>query len=165
MNSSLLTFETRRIISVLVLICLVIASSGCTILSPTQYPYIDDILAEDVTLGDTWKEINVQGKIVFHGDDRFLSLFIKPPFQGDPANRGIRRPEGELFNPEIVLVDKSGRRFELSQKGFLGEMRPFFYFVEKVDPNTEFVTLLIRSDQEISVRKVTWTYVYAWEPR
>lgn len=120
------------------------------------------LLAENIHLSHEWTVIEAE-KITFSGDERFLALSIEKPFFVDFDKKGIIAADGQVFNPDLLLIDAGGNEFPLFYRGSIGRMRPYYKLVDEQNGNRQFVELRIRSSQQLNLTKITWTYYYAWE--
>jgi hypothetical protein len=153
----------------LILICFLVIVLGGSLVgvgawymrSSQNSAFKDSVLVENLLISTEWQEIEAKDLIKIKGDRQFLSIVIDEPFEGDLRKPGIRTPEGEIFNPEIRLIDKEGNKYELVYDGSLGNMRINYASKDGLPEDRVFDKIMIRSKVPIKAKKVIWTFYNA----
>ena len=129
----------------------------------SKYPFSDIVLAENTSISSEWQEIDVTDRIMLKGDDRFVAVKLQEPFIGDFEKKGIQGPDGQIFHPEIIIVDSDGIEYALTYRGFLGRMKPIYGNLSQLPPDKVYRTMRIRSEIPFQASEITWTYYSALE--
>ena len=155
------------LVLVLLLVSLTIVMTGYFMKkSLFDSPFRTTVIAENVSISSEWTQLDTKKLIRIEGDFQHLTLNISEPFEGDFFNKGIRSPDGQVFNVDAKLVDDRGEEYLLTYEGFLGKWNVNYSggkFGLPSDKN--YVQLLLRSEIPINVRQVLWIYYYSSDLR
>ena len=147
------------IIITAVLLTLVISVFGIFLYKKFNY-ITDDVIANEVSLGDNWKSIPVDPPIRIERDVNKLNLDPAPPFSHPIDEKVIVAPDGEKFLPEVEIVTAQDDIVELQYSGgrFTGDHQ-FLSFGRLSDfsPGMVIKEIRLRSRHDVTLRTVWWS--------
>jgi len=115
------------------------------------------VLAENITIGPEWTEINFRDPIKVDTDTVFVGLYLDPPYLTPLGSKGIKTPDGQIVNPEITLIDVNGNEFALTRSGAGGEEISRYSYSDGLPRDRAYTRLLLRSDVPIKTRQILWS--------
>ena len=122
-----------------------------------QY-YKDVVLADEFLITTDRKILEAKGLVVADKDVNIIAVGVAPPFKAFDAKNGIRTPDGQIVNPEIILVDAEGDEYPLKYKGARLFKDYDFANYKYVGPKgKKFEKVLLRSDVPIPATRILWS--------
>ena len=123
--------------------------------------YKTKILVDSFVITPEWKTLDAKNLIVVDKDVHFISLAVEPPFRAFKAKGfGISDPDGDIVNPEIILVSASGNEYYLKCSGARQTSEFDFANYEyegKLSAGERFEKVVLRSDVAIPVKRIQWS--------
>ena len=123
-------------------------------------------LSGPITIAEQWVELEPKAPLKVDQDLQMVVLELEAPFkydfykEGRGANKGqgILMPDGEVINPEIEIVDSSGKKFSLVYSGARQTFSPVYDlpYPNKWPPHAEYKSIRIRSDRPIKCKAIYW---------
>src|SRR6058998_2622178 len=107
----------NKIVSIFLLVLGGLVIGGILLLWPFifRHPLFQNtVLAEHVEIGFDWIEIDTKGSVVTEKDNSYIGIVLEPPYKIPLGSRGVQTPEGNIVNPEVVLVDESGNEYKFT---------------------------------------------------
>lgn len=153
--------QTKKIITILLIAGVVsVLLSGIFIKLVFYKNYIKETtLADDVVITSEWIEVGDKNSLTIEKDVYYLSILLKPSFEIDLINKGIKTPDGVLLKPEIILVDSKGEKKPLAFSGGRragSNVYVNFGHEKEIPTEINYSKIMIRNDKPLPVNKLLW---------
>jgi len=154
--------QTKKIITILLIAGAVsILLFGIYIKMVFYKNYIkENNLADEVLITSEWIEVGSKDTLKIEKDVHYLSIVLKPKYELDMVNKGIKTPEGGLIKPEIILVDSKGGKKPLTVSGGRragNNVYVNFGHEKEIPADLKYSKIMIRSDKPLPVNKLIWS--------
>lgn len=123
-------------------------------------------VAGPTEITDQWLEIQPKQHFKSDKDYHLIVLDLEPPFkydlyrEGKEPNKGqgILTPEGDVINPQLQVIDQTGKAYDLV---YAGARRNFWPAYGLPSPNKwptdrEYTSIRIRSPRRIKCKAIYW---------
>ena len=119
-------------------------------------------LESNLLITSDWKEIDIKKLVKIEKDINYISILLEPPYKTftSSGGGGIKTPSGEVFNPEIKLLDEDGKEYLLAYGGsrlFSNNEYANYRYQVNLPVDKKYEKMLIRSDTPIKTQKIIWS--------
>lgn len=140
---------------------LILIMGGLVIKRIFFYHYLKEIkLANNFLITSQWKEVGNSDLLKSRKEIQYISILVKPPYEIDDQNGGIKTPDGSTVNPEIRLLDTDGNEYKLTFGGsrhFEDKNFANYRYDKDLPSGKDYSKVLIRSTVSIPAKQIIWS--------
>jgi hypothetical protein len=123
-------------------------------------------LAGTTTTASQWLEIVPQSPLRVERQRQMIALDLDKSIQTEREGSGLVLPDGSIVRPQVQLVSKDGKIYELNRPSFFlsntGEILAYFSRADL--PNDQsYIKVRIRSDRPVRCNRILWRNYNLWD--
>ena len=128
-------------------------------------PYLDQELAGPTTTTAQWLEITPYFPLKVSRQRHMVALDLDSSIRTETNGAGLILPDGSVVRPEVELVSKAGKKYELNLPSlFVSNTETLAYFSgENLPTDQTYVTVRIRSDKPVRCKRIFWRNYNIWD--
>jgi len=148
-------------ISILIAVAILVTVYGIVKRLFYRKYYRNVVLADNFLISQDWKPLETTEQIIADKDINLISIGVALPFKAFGIRRGISTPDGEIVNPEIILVDMDGVEYDFARKEgslrYQGYEFANYKYEGDLPRNKKFIEILLRSSVSIPTTRIQWS--------
>jgi hypothetical protein len=129
-------------------------------------PYLDQELAGTTTTASQWLEIVPQSPLRVERQRQMIALDLDKSIHTEREGSGLVLPDGSIVRPQVQLVAKDGKIYELNRPSFFlsntGEILAYFSRADLPNDQT-YIKVRIRSDRPVRCNRIIWRNYNLWD--
>ena len=117
-------------------------------------PYLDRDIAGPTTISSEWVEIVPKPPLRAERQIQYLMLDVADPFEPVYESWSLRLKDGSLVQPQVQLIDESGKVYELTSPAL--DEKGIGFKSSNLPTDRAYRTVRIRSDKPVQLSRVYW---------